>query len=209
MAMVLYQSNDAKKPTKLVPEVNALKDDIAQQCKLVELLAQSGNADIMSKKTFVSIDQLRATIDHLSREKAPKAVVFLCTELNRSWKKEQLKCAPVDWFPKGYSLRTPTMRKLTEQMHNMCHEANIHVPLVTSNATKHALNIIYAKLTWPEIYKQWKKHGPSQTHLTSNAECLIQNWFCQPEYSDRSERFEVRCIDATHLLTRTRRKSCR
>ncbi|WAR15567.1 hypothetical protein MAR_005672 [Mya arenaria] len=95
MAMDLYQTNDPKKPTQLVQEVKALKDDIAQQCKLVKFLglfpsAKSCNTDIMSKESVISIDQFRATIDHvtstksdfyeLSRERASEAVVFLCTE---------------------------------------------------------------------------------------------------------------------------------
>ncbi|WAR15616.1 hypothetical protein MAR_005721 [Mya arenaria] len=90
MAMDLYQTNDPKKPTQLVQEVKALKDDIAQQCKLGFFHQQSRNTDIMSKESVISIDQFRATIDHvtstksdfyeLSRERASEAVVFLCTE---------------------------------------------------------------------------------------------------------------------------------
>lgn len=34
-------------------------------------------------------------------------------------------------------------------------------------------------------------------------------WFYKPEYSESRNQLEVRSIDSTHLLTRTRRKCCR
>ena len=34
-------------------------------------------------------------------------------------------------------------------------------------------------------------------------------WFYIPEYSESRSQLEIRCIDSTYLLTRTRRKCCK
>ncbi|XP_052233224.1 uncharacterized protein LOC127846086 [Dreissena polymorpha] len=159
-AMCLYNGNETKKPTKIGPEIKQLQYEIEEQSKSVEFLglfpsAKACSASNMNResassiKTFMDvINQVKNThndLYELTRERATEAVVFLCTDLDRNWKKEELKCAPVAWFPKGYSLKTTTMRTIAEHVHNMCHDAGIHVPCQSFDGQWH--NIIVRSLT--------------------------------------------------------------
>ncbi|KAH3784521.1 hypothetical protein DPMN_162478 [Dreissena polymorpha] len=159
-AMCLYNGNETKKPTKISPEIKQLQYEIEEQSKSVEFLglfpsAKACSASNMNResassiKTFMDvINQVKNThndLYELTRERATEAVVFLCTDLDRNWKKEELKCAPVAWFPKGYSLKTTTMRTIAEHVHNMCHDAGIHVPCQSFDGQWH--NIVVRSLT--------------------------------------------------------------
>ncbi|XP_060561338.1 uncharacterized protein LOC132721103 [Ruditapes philippinarum] len=80
---------------------------------------------------------------------------------------------------------------------------------VVSNMSKQVLNCALAEIIWSEKYEDWKL----QTRVSQN--CYIEGigisreWFYHPEYSTNRSQLEVKCIDATHLLTRTRRKCCK
>ena len=160
IAMKLYNDSDCRKPTKIDPDAKKLKEDIQERSKNVELIglfpsAKSNNLTDMHSVSVSSIDQYTSTICdvknakmdlyELCRQRASEAVVFLCTDLNRSWNKEELKCAPVAWFPKGYSLKVTTMRHIAEHVHNMCHDAGVHVPCESFDGQWH--NIVVRSLT--------------------------------------------------------------
>ena len=75
---------------------------------------------------------------------------------------------------------------------------------VVSKLPKQCLNIIYAELIWQERFEAWASDTEGVT-----VEGSQYDWFYRPEYSLERDQYEVRCIDATHLLTRTRSKVCK
>lgn len=82
--------------------------------------------------------------------------------------------------------------------------AEIALKVITKNFSKHELSVIQAEYLWPDRYQEWiSEIGATQVNGQ------FYNWFYKPEYSLRRKQFEVRCVDSTHLMTRTRRKSCK
>lgn len=59
-------------------------------------------------------------------------------------------------------------------------------------------------MVWPEKMKSWASDVENVT-----VEGNKYDWFYKPEFSPSRNQYEVRCIDSTHLLTRTRTKSCK
>ena len=59
--------------------------------------------------------------------------------------KDSVKNAPLSWFPKGYSLKTETLRKIAEEIHSRCHTAEIHVPAQAFDGQWH--NIVVRSVT--------------------------------------------------------------
>lgn len=77
----------------------------------------------------------------LKRERASEAMVFLCCDLDRNWSKDQIRWAPVCWFPKGYSLTTNVFRNIVENVHNQCHTAGVHIPCSSFDGQWHNLAV--------------------------------------------------------------------
>ena len=75
---------------------------------------------------------------------------------------------------------------------------------VVSKLPKRCLNIIYAELIRQERLEAWASETEGVT-----VEGSQYDWFYRPEYSLERDQYEVRCIDSTHLLTRTRSKVCK
>ena len=75
----------------------------------------------------------------LKRERATETKVFLVADLDRSWEKDQIRCAPVCWFPKGYSLSTENLRQIVEEVHTQCHRNGIHIPCQSFDGQWHVL----------------------------------------------------------------------
>lgn len=73
-----------------------------------------------------------------------------------------------------------------------------------SKIPKFFFNIIYAEMVWPEKMKSWASAVKNVT-----VEGNKYDWFYKPEFSPSINQYEVRCIDSTHLLTRTRTKKCK
>ena len=146
IAKNIYGNENPKKPTKLSNELKALKEEIATKSSNVELIGlfESAVNDRFVDNTYMSeaksvdakdllsvlhdIKNLQIRSYNLRREKASEAIVYLCCDLDRLWTKDSIKCGPVCWFPKGYSLNTETLRRVSEDVHNRCHEAGIHIP---------------------------------------------------------------------------------
>jgi len=79
---------------------------------------------------------------------------------------------------------------------------------LNSKVPKHCLNIIFAEYLWPEELKTWQSSSPLKINV-SGITSYPDLWFYQPEYSSMRNQLEVRCIDSSHLLTRTRRATCK
>lgn len=122
-----------KKPTKLSDDQRLLKLEIANKSKEIALVArftstfvtdsESNNCKENSielrkvRKPLKDINNLIKNQYELKRERASEAMVFLVAGLDRSWEKNQIRSAPVCWFPKGYSLSTENMRLIVEEIH--------------------------------------------------------------------------------------------
>ncbi|XP_060573074.1 uncharacterized protein LOC132730724, partial [Ruditapes philippinarum] len=73
---------------------------------------------------------------------------------------------------------------------------------------KNVLNISFAEYIWPDRLEQWQKNSPTDGIDVTGFE-KPDFFFYVPEYSLTRHQLEVRSIDSTHLLTRTRRKTCK
>lgn len=77
--------------------------------------------------------------------------------------------------------------------------------LMSTKVSKHAINVSYAEYIWQDRLTKWYASNP-------NCESIIYDlnipdyWFYVPEFSTVCDKLEVKCIDSSHLLTRTRRK---
>ena len=132
LAKHIYGNENPKKPTKLSTEVKALKEEIEYKSSNVELIGlfesavndRSVDNTYMSDSKSINAKDLISVLSdiktllirsyNLRREKASEAIVYLCCDLDRLWTKDSIKCAPVCWFPKGYSLNTETLRRVSE-----------------------------------------------------------------------------------------------
>lgn len=132
-----------KKPTKLSDDQRLLKLEIANKSKEIALVArftstfvtdsESNNCKENSielrkvRKPLKDINNLIKNQYELKRERASEAMVFLVAGLDRSWEKNQIRSAPVCWFPKGYSLSTENMRLIVEEIHESRNSYSISV----------------------------------------------------------------------------------
>lgn len=144
-----------KKPTKLSDDQRLLKLEIANKSKEIPLVArftstfatdsESNNCKENSielrtvRKLLKDINNLTKNQYELKRERASEAMVFLVAGLDRSWEKNQIRRAPVCWFPKGYSLSTENMRLIVEEVHKKCHSHGIHIPCQSFDGQWHGL----------------------------------------------------------------------
>ena len=88
-------------------------------------------------------------------------------------------------------------------------KSEIATGVLSKSVPKHMLNIAYAYYIWPHRYEQWKYESSLSIEPKIYGTIDPEFWFYTPKYSQKREQLEVRCIDSTHLLTRTRRKSCK
>lgn len=154
IAMELYGSDKAKKPTKLTQSSKELNEEIVRKSTDVEFVGRfpswklSNNANIYDndQKNCESLYDLFKSIRScfkesygLQRQRATEAVVFLAADLDRSWKKNAKRCSPVGWFPKRYSLDAGTMRDIAEEVHTLCSAGGIHVPCESFDRQWHLL----------------------------------------------------------------------
>ena len=123
----IYASEKPKRPNKLHSSLDHLNSSIKEPCENSEF--QGEFSSVVSSKdevsneipdslwTNVDIENLIKDVIHLisngyqlQRCKASEAVVFLCSDLNHTWNTNPIRWSPIAWFPKGYSLKTETMR---------------------------------------------------------------------------------------------------
>ena len=81
--------------------------------------------------------------------------------------------------------------------------------MLSKSVPKQILNIVNSEYIWPDEYKLWLSETPLANNPKVEGTEYPDVWFYVPEYSRTREQLEVRCIDSTHLLTLTRRKSCK
>ncbi|CAG2203301.1 unnamed protein product [Mytilus edulis] len=163
VAEKLYGTIKPKRPTRLPEELPNLRTDIKEgvagcsflgefQSTVVidqNNLTQSIQCDTNSTVTETNPKSLnilhKRILDivkesyELRREKASEAVVFLLFDLNRNWSKNQLKWAPICWFPKGYSLTSKVMRSIAERVLDECKEQGLHVPSIAFDGQWHTI----------------------------------------------------------------------
>ncbi|VDI45018.1 Hypothetical predicted protein [Mytilus galloprovincialis] len=153
VAEKLYGTIKPKRPTRLPEELPNLRTDIGEFQSTVVIdqnnLTQSIQCDTNSTVTETNPKSLnilhKRILDivkesyELRREKASEAVVFLLFDLNRNWSKNQLKWAPICWFPKGYSLTSKVMRSIAERVLDECKEQGLHVPSIAFDGQWHTI----------------------------------------------------------------------
>ncbi|MEW8548344.1 MAG: hypothetical protein AB2693_32980 [Candidatus Thiodiazotropha sp.] len=71
------------------------------------------------------------------------------------------------------------------------------------------MNQAYAEYIWPSVYQDWIETSPLKDNPKINNSSKTSFWFYTADFSEERNQLEVRCIDSTHLLTRTRRKCCK
>ena len=122
-----YCRNQSRRPKKLPEHLPLLKEHINNGRKRSRFIGEFSSMTAVSKQVSMQSnkqlvakamdikDRLIQTVTdgyQLRREKGTEAVVFLCSDLDRSFDKFALRWAPINWFPKGYSLNTEVMRKI-------------------------------------------------------------------------------------------------
>ena len=150
----IYGSDTPRKQTKLYDDQKLLRDKIAKKSKEIKLLGifssmVSGTAENVYHMGQIEVKDIQSLLldskkltqrnYELKRERATEAMVFLVADLDRSWEKDQIRCAPVCWFPKGYSLSTENLRQIVEEVHTQCHRNGIHTPCQSFDGQWHVL----------------------------------------------------------------------
>ena len=64
-------------------------------------------------------------------------LLFSCVAILIENGKNTVRCAPIGWFPKGYSLDTGTMRKIVETVLDECKSSGLHVPAISFDGQWH------------------------------------------------------------------------
>lgn len=83
-------------------------------------------------------------------------MVFLCCDLDRNWSKDQMRWAPVAWFPKSYSLTTEVFRNIVEKVHDECQAYGVHVPCESFDEQLHSIvvrSLDHRPLTVLQLHK--------------------------------------------------------
>lgn len=75
--------------------------------------------------------------------------------------------------------------------------------------SKLALNISNATFVWPDKLSTWKQASPLTDDVKVQGTEFPDFWFYITDYSQELKQLEVRCIDSSHLLTRTCLKICK
>ncbi|KAH3882766.1 hypothetical protein DPMN_006711 [Dreissena polymorpha] len=150
----VYGSDNPKKPTRL-GDAKQLKTELKKKSNEVKILGRVSSCQQMSlgeneycEARFTSVDLISLLRElyqctnkkyELLREKASEAVVFLLADLDRGWQKNAVRCSPIAWFPKGYSLDCETMRFIAEEVHTRCTQTGINVPCQSFDGQWHPL----------------------------------------------------------------------
>ncbi|CAG2203306.1 unnamed protein product [Mytilus edulis] len=151
----IYGNEKPKRPTKLPEGIGQLRAEVQIDCKKAIFCGEFpsiSNIDNdcvnMTEATKTdSLEVLQQVAElikdgyELKRERASEAMVFLCCDLDRNWSKDQIRWAPVCWFPKGYSLTTNVFRNIVENVHNQCHTAGVHIPCSSFDGQWHNLAV--------------------------------------------------------------------
>ncbi|XP_052268567.1 uncharacterized protein LOC127869949 [Dreissena polymorpha] len=198
LANSLFGGSKIEMPTRLPDQIKLLKEEMHTCCKTIPLIGLFPSAVVGNPKTcsdqertvydmtclLESVQDFHARRYELKREKASESIVFICSDLNRSWDKNTRYNVPVAWLTKGYSLDTQTMRQISEGVHMKCHAAGIHIPcqsfdgqwhnIVTRTIDNKPLTILQLqKDVWREV-EQMRK----QTIITKFREInTCPTWF--------------------------------
>jgi hypothetical protein len=153
LANRLYGIENPKRCTKLCEDSKSLKQEIIEECKnikfmfIVPSLTSATSYDTQSCRLEFRLTRLQLLIEdiiksydqfyELNRQPATEAVVFLCCDLDREWRDNTIRSAPVCWFPKGYSLDTETMVRILETVLCVCQSYGLHIPAISYDGQWH------------------------------------------------------------------------
>lgn len=117
--------------------------------------------------------------------------------------KKQIKfihlCTIFGYETHGIALPTRRVHKLSD----MC------LKILQTKVPKRVLNIAHAEYHWLAELDKWENSSTIQNTVKIEGTDDPEYWFYQPEFNEQRQQIEVKCIDSTHLLTRTRRKCCK
>jgi hypothetical protein len=147
----IYTQDNPKRPTKLGENVSSMKETIREECRQIRFVGEFPSAVSSTEKSRIQapmsvcdatdlyerIRHLLTEAYELNREKATEAVVFLECDRDRTWSKNPFRWAPINWFPKGYSLNGETMRKILTSVQNKCYQRGVHVPAISFDGQWH------------------------------------------------------------------------
>ncbi|WAR15461.1 LOW QUALITY PROTEIN: hypothetical protein MAR_005566 [Mya arenaria] len=85
--------------------------------------------------------QLYESPNNKSPTKATEAVVFICCDIDREWWSISIRCAPVCWLTKGYSLSTGTMSNILQEVLNNCKISGLRVPAISFDGQWHDIAV--------------------------------------------------------------------
>jgi hypothetical protein len=116
---------------------------------------------------------------------------------------EVIDVQTIDLCPVSNNLHTSEKRSLkpVQRLSTLAFKSLKNVP-------KSVINIACAEYLWPDKLNSWRSHSPIKQNMKIDGLDTSYSWFYVPELVDSRNQLEVRCIDSTHLLTRTRRKTC-
>ena len=156
MVKEVYIKEHPNRPTKLSDEVYPLKERIKEKSHYAHFLGEFPSAIASSDVNKSSKLQLKVSdaivlfsmLSYLlkegyqiNREKATEAVVFLACDLDRIWSKNPFRWAPINWFPKGYSLNVNIMRKFLISVQNDYYQRGVHAPAICFDGQWHNLSV--------------------------------------------------------------------
>ena len=98
---------------------------------------------------------------------------------------------------------TPISKKKAKLYNEKSLKDQAKIVLMGKEVTKHALNIMYSEYAWKEKLSEWNNCSPLAHNLTVRSCDFPDYWFYIPDYSNERHPLEVRCVDSSHLLTRT------
>ena len=159
MAHQLYANGILRRPTKTLDETKRIKAEVENACGsdlvefigLVPSLSHDLDCQNVYKTDLITARRLKWILQQildsydkhyeLKREKGSEAVVFLSCDLDRRWDENKIRCAPICWFTKGYSLDTETMRRILEAVLNACFMEGMHVPAISFDEQWHNIAV--------------------------------------------------------------------
>ena len=146
IARTLYTTDGTKRPTKVLKESKALGEKISTSDTDISFVGlftsikhDSSASDVATVTELFLVVRLLHLLERilevldlfyeLQREKATEVIVILGCDLDRDWNSQSaLRCAPICWLTKGYTLTTDIMFAILEKVLDSCYDAGLHVP---------------------------------------------------------------------------------
>jgi len=152
------------------------------------------NATFEKLSSFLDTE-LRVVVKYL---KNTKGLVNIKESATKGRKLEALDEVLSLDVPSTFGTKAKCIKKI--RCRNPC---TLHELAFKAVYCKHELNVFIAEMEFPAKHNEWKQ-DIKHVHIND----ITQEWFYKLEFSLQRMQLEVKCINSTHLLTRTRRKTC-